>query len=397
MDDREQVYREALELHRLFRGKVSVECRVPLETAHDLALAYTPGVAEPCRRIAEDPDQVWMLTNRWNTVAVVSDGSAVLGLGDIGPEAGLPVMEGKCNLFKRFAAIDAYPLVLKSRDVDEIVSVVAALAPSLGGINLEDIAAPRCFAIEKALQERLDIPVFHDDQHGTAVIVLAGLMNALRLVGKSLEEARIVVNGIGAAGTAISRILLARGARHLLCCDRFGLMCDDDERLSGPQRDLAAATNPRRREGSLKEALVGADVFIGVSRPGLVTAEMIRSMADGAILFALANPVPEVFPDEALEAGAAVVATGRSDYPNQVNNCLGFPGIFRGALDAGARRVTEGMKLAAAEALAALVPEAELARDRILPSALDEGIVPAMAEAVARQARLEGICRQEHA
>lgn len=393
MSENDRIYREALELHRLFRGKIEVGCRVPLETAHDLALAYTPGVAEPCRRIAEEPDQVWSLTNRGNTVAVVSDGSAVLGLGDIGPEAGLPVMEGKCNLFRRFASIDAYPLVLDERDVDAVVAVVAALAPSFGGINLEDIAAPRCFEIERKLQERLSIPVFHDDQHGTAVIVLAGLMNALRFVGKSLSSARIVVNGIGAAGTAIVRILAARGARDLVCCDRFGVLSADDERLTLPQRELAAGTNPEGRFGSLKDALAGADVFVGVSRPGLVSSDMVRTMADGAVIFAMANPTPEIFPDEARSAGAAVVATGRSDFPNQVNNCLGFPAIFRGALDAGARRITEGMKLAAADALAALVGDEELGAERILPSALDERVVPAVARAVADQARAEGVCR----
>ncbi len=393
MSENDRIYREALELHRLFRGKIEVGCRVPLETAHDLALAYTPGVAEPCRRIAEDRDQVWSLTNRGNTVAVVSDGSAVLGLGDIGPEAGLPVMEGKCNLFKRFASIDAYPLVLDERDVDAVVAVVAALAPSFGGINLEDIAAPRCFEIERKLQERLSIPVFHDDQHGTAVIVLAGLMNALRFVGKNLHSARIVVNGIGAAGTAIVRILAARGARNVVCCDRFGVLSPDDERLTLPQRELAAGTNPEGRAGSLGDALVGADVFVGVSRPGLVSSDMVRTMADGAVIFAMANPTPEIFPDEARSAGAAVVATGRSDFPNQVNNCLGFPAIFRGALDAGAKRITEGMKLAAADALAALIDDEELGAERILPSALDDRVVPAVARAVADQARAEGVCR----
>lgn len=393
MTEKNDIYRESLELHRKNRGKIEVGYRVPLETAHDLSLAYTPGVAEPCRAIQETPEQVWELTSRWNTVAVVSDGSAVLGLGDIGPEASLPVMEGKCNLFKRFASIDAFPIILAERDIDRIVDAVAAIAPSFGGINLEDFGAPRCFEIEKKLQERLSIPAFHDDQHGTAVIVLAGLLNALRHVGKSLEEARIVMNGIGAAGTAISRMIMASGAQNLICCDRFGVMDADDERLSWAQRELARDTNPEGVTGDLKEALKGADVFVGVSRAGLVSAEMVAGMAPGAIVFAMANPTPEIFPDEARAAGAAVVATGRSDFPNQINNCLGFPGIFRGALDAGAMRITEGMKLAAAQALAGLVSSEDLSADYVIPSALDDRVVRSMAKAVAAKAREEGVCR----
>lgn len=393
MTEKNDIYRESLELHRKNRGKIEVGYRVPLETAHDLSLAYTPGVAEPCRAIQETPEQVWELTSRWNTVAVVSDGSAVLGLGDIGPEASLPVMEGKCNLFKRFASIDAFPIILAERDIDRIVDAVAAIAPSFGGINLEDFGAPRCFEIEKKLQERLSIPAFHDDQHGTAVIVLAGLLNALRHVGKSLEEARIVMNGIGAAGTAISRMIMASGAQNLICCDRFGVMDADDERLSWAQRELACDTNPEGVTGDLKEALKGADVFVGVSRAGLVSAEMVAGMAPGAIVFAMANPTPEIFPDEARAAGAAVVATGRSDFPNQINNCLGFPGIFRGALDAGAMRITEGMKLAAAQALAGLVSSEDLSADYVIPSALDDRVVRSMAKAVAAKAREEGVCR----
>lgn len=393
MTEKNDIYQEALELHRKNRGKIEVGCRIPLETAHDLSMAYTPGVAEPCRVIHEEPEKVWELTTRWNTVAVVSDGSAVLGLGDIGPEASLPVMEGKCNLFKRFAAIDAFPIILGERDIDRIVDAVAIIGPSFGGINLEDFGAPRCFEIERKLQERLSIPVFHDDQHGTAVIVLAGLLNALRYVGKSLETVRIVMNGIGAAGTAISRMIMASGAKKLICCDRFGIMDPDDERLSWAQRELARETNPEGVTGDLKAALKGADVFVGVSRAGLVTAEMVSGMAPGAIVFAMANPTPEIFPDEARDAGAAVVATGRSDFPNQINNCLGFPGIFRGALDSGAMRITEGMKLAAAKALAGLVSSEELSADYVIPSALDARVVKAMATAVADRARQEGVCR----
>lgn len=393
MTEKTDIYQESLELHRKNRGKIEVGYRIPLETAHDLSLAYTPGVAEPCRVIHENPEKVWELTSRWNTVAVVSDGSAVLGLGDIGPEASLPVMEGKCNLFKRFAGIDAFPIIVSERDIDKIVDAVAAIAPSFGGINLEDFGAPRCFEIEKKLQERLSIPAFHDDQHGTAVIVLAGLLNALRHVGKSLEDVRIVMNGIGAAGTAISRMIMASGARNIICCDRFGVMDADDERLSGAQRELARDTNPEGVTGDLKEALKGADVFVGVSRAGLVTKEMVEGMASGAIVFAMANPTPEIFPDEARAAGAAVVATGRSDFPNQINNCLGFPGIFRGALDSGAMRITEGMKLAAAQALAGLVSAEELSADYVIPSALDDRVVKAMGEAVARKAHEEGVCR----
>lgn len=393
MSENNDIYREALQRHEESRGKIAVGCRVPLETAHDLSLAYTPGVAEPCRAIHRDPARVWDLTTRWNTVAVVSDGSAVLGLGDIGPEASLPVMEGKCNLFKRFADIDAFPIILAERGIDRIVDTVAAIAPSFGGINLEDIGAPRCFEIERKLQERLNIPVFHDDQHGTAVIVLAGLLNALRFVGKSLEDVRIVMNGMGAAGTAICRMLMASGATDIVCCDRFGILEEGDERLSSAQRALARQTNPARQKGDLLEAMKGADVFVGVSRAGLVSPDMVSGMARDAVVFAMANPTPEIFPDEARAAGAAVVATGRSDFPNQINNCLGFPGIFRGALDAGATRITEGMKLAAAQALSGLVQNGELTTDYIIPSALDTRVVGTMASAVAARAREEGVCR----
>ena len=391
-ETRDDIYREAMEMHRKYRGKISVESRVPVETFHDLSLAYTPGVAEPCRVIEKDPSAVWELTNRSNCVAVVSDGSAVLGLGDIGPAAALPVMEGKCVLFKRFAGIDAFPLVVDERDPEALVELVARLAPSFGGINLEDISAPRCFDIEERLQERVTIPVFHDDQHGTAVIVLAGVLNALKLEGKTLGAARIVLSGMGAAGTAIVRMLASAGASNLVCCGRRGILDPEDPQASSVQRLLARETNPEGLRGDLSRALRGADVFIGVSKGGTVTRDMVASMAPGCAVFALANPVPEIFPEEARAGGAAIVSTGRSDFPNQVNNCLGFPGIFRGALDAGATRITEGMQRAAAEALAALVGE-DLTRERVIPSAFDPRVVPAVAAAVAQRAHQEGVCR----
>lgn len=394
MERKEPIYEEALALHREVRGKIEVTSRVRVEDRKDLSLVYTPGVAEPCRRIAENPSEVWSLTRRWNTVAVVSDGTAVLGLGDIGPQASIPVMEGKCNLFKRFADIDAFPIVLSTRDPDAIVEAVSAIAGSFGGINLEDIGAPRCFEIERKLQERVDIPVFHDDQHGTAVITMAGVLNALALTGRRIDKVRIAVNGIGAAGTAIIRLLLSSGATDIVPCGRRGILDPEDPRLSWAQAEVARDCNPRKMKGTLADALAGADVFIGVSQPGTVTGEMVRSMAPGAILFAMANPTPEIFPEEAKAYGAAVVATGRSDFPNQVNNCLGFPGIFRGALDAGATRITEGMKHAAAKALAGLVGS-DLSADCIIPSPLDPRVVPAVAGAVAERALKEGVCRAQ--
>lgn len=360
----------------------------------DLALVYTPGVAEACREIVRNPDSIYDITCKHNTVAVVTDGTAVLGLGDIGPHAGLPVMEGKCCLFKRFAGIDAFPICLQSKDPDVIVETVALLSPSFGGINLEDIAAPRCFEVERRLQERLDIPVFHDDQHGTAVIVLAGLWNALKVVGKDLKSAKIVVNGMGAAGVAIVKILLRSGATRLVCCDRYGILDAFDPRLNEEQRKIALSTNPQRLKGPLALALADADVFIGVSRPGVVTSEMVQSMAPNAILFALANPTPEIFPQEARAAGAAIIATGRSDFPNQVNNCLGFPGLFRGALDVRACCINEEMKLAAARALSSLITEKELNPQRILPEVMDSRVVPTIAEAVAAAARQSGVARK---
>jgi malate dehydrogenase (oxaloacetate-decarboxylating) len=386
------VYVRSMELHRVHRGKIRMESRVPIETMDDLALAYTPGVAQPCRAIEADPEEIYRLTSKGDWVAVVTDGTAVLGLGDIGPAAALPVMEGKCCLFKRFAGIDAFPICVDTADPAEFVETLARIGTSFGGINLEDISAPRCFEIERKLQDRMDIPVFHDDQHGTAVIVLAGLRNALSVTDRKIGAIRIVLNGIGAAGTAIARILIAAGAKNLVLCDRYGIMEPDDGRLTGPQRELAAETNPEGIRGDLTAALRGADAFVGISKAGLVTEEMVRSMRRG-VVFAMANPTPEIFPDLARAAGAAVVATGRSDFPNQVNNCLGFPGIFRGTLDVRARRVSEAMKLAASEALAALIPESELGPENILPRALDPRVVPAVAAAVALAARRDGLAR----
>ena len=367
--------------------------KCPLNDAHDLSVAYTPGVAEPCLKIQADPALSYAYTGRGNLVAVITDGSAVLGLGDIGPEAGMPVMEGKCALFKAFGGVDAVPLCVRTKEVDRFVETVALLAGSFGGINLEDIAAPRCFEIERRLKARCDIPVFHDDQHGTAVIVLAGLLNALKLAGKSLEEVRVVTSGAGAAGTAIIRLLCSVGLRNVIMTDIRGAVYEGRPDLTGDLLDMARQTNPEKRRGSLAEVLPGADVFIGVSAPGVLKREMVRTMAKNAIVFACANPTPEIFPEEALAAGALVAATGRSDYPNQVNNVLAFPGIFRGALDAGAREINDEMKLAAAHALAALIPENELSPTNILPAALDPRVCPAVAAAVAEAARRSGAVR----
>ncbi|EHM10701.1 malic enzyme [Thermanaerovibrio velox DSM 12556] len=389
------VYQRSVELHRAHRGKVSVESRVPLETREDLSLAYTPGVAEPCRLIEKDPDEAYQMTSKGSTVAVVTDGSAVLGLGDIGPLAALPVMEGKCCLFKRFAGLDAFPLCVDERDPDAFVDAVAKVSVSFGGINLEDISAPRCFEIEEKLQDRLDIPVFHDDQHGTAVVVAAGLLNALKLRGTPIQGCRIVMNGIGAAGSAIAEMLMHLGARDLVLCDRYGVMDPSDERLSHRQRELAARTNPAGVKGDLSEALKGAEVFIGVSKGGLLDQASIRSMGDRPVVFAMANPTPEIFPQEAKAAGAFVVATGRSDFPNQVNNCLGFPGIFKGALAVRARRINLEMKLAAAMAIAAVVQDS-LEVDRIIPDPLDPRVVPAVAGAVADAAVKTRVARVSH-
>ncbi|MDR1874630.1 MAG: NAD-dependent malic enzyme [Synergistaceae bacterium] len=385
---------KSLAAHRAAKGKLVTGSKMPVESMEDLSLAYTPGVAEPCREIVRNPEAVYEVTSKWNLVAVITDGSAVLGLGDIGPEASLPVMEGKSVLFKRFADIDSFPLALRTQDVDTIVETAWLLTPGLGGINLEDISAPRCFEIERKLQARCDIPVFHDDQHGTAVISLAGLLNALKIVDRKLPDVKIVMNGAGAAGTAICKFLMSAGAKNVILCDRGGAIYKGRETGMNPSKEeLANTTNPERERGSLADVLKGADVFMGVSAPDTVSGDMVKTMAKNSILFAMANPTPEIFPDVARAAGAAVVATGRSDFPNQVNNCLGFPGIFRGALDVRAKCVNEEMKLAAAHALAALVSSAELSAEYILPRALDSRVVPAVAKAVAEAARKTGVAR----
>ena len=382
--------KESLKKHAEWRGKIETKVRVAVDSAEALSLAYTPGVVAPCLAIRDDPEMSYELTRRWNTVAVVTDGTAVLGLGDIGPEASMPVMEGKCALFKAFGGVDAIPICVDSRDVEEFVSAVRLISKSFGGINLEDISAPRCFEIEKRLKSCLDIPVFHDDQHGTAVIVLAGLMNALKVVGKRPEDVKVVTSGAGAAGVAIARLLMAVGLRNVILTDRHGAILEGREHLNPVKEEMARLTNPGRERGKLADVIRGADVFIGVSAPGRLTQEMIRSMSDRAIVFACANPTPEIFPDEAAAAGAAVVSTGRSDFPNQVNNVLCFPGIFRGALDVRAREINDTMKIAAARALAALVPEGELRCDRILPAAFDPRVCDAVATAVREAALSSG-------
>ena len=384
---------KALLAHENWRGKLDIVPKCPITNAEELAIAYTPGVAEPCLRIRDDVELSYQYTGRGNLVAVVTDGSAVLGLGDIGPEAGMPVMEGKCALFKAFGGVNAIPLCIRSHDVDEIVNTVALLAGSFGGVNLEDISAPRCFEIERRLKERCDIPIFHDDQHGTAVITLAGLMNALRLVGKKLEDITVVTSGAGAAGTAIVRLLISLGLKNVIMCDRKGAIYEGREGLNPEKADIARLTNREKKAGSLAEVIRGADVFIGVSAPGALTREMVSTMARDAIIFACANPTPEIFPDEAKAGGARVVATGRSDFPNQVNNVLAFPGIFRGALDARARDINDEMKLAAARALATLVSDDELCEDYVLPAAFDPRVGPAVAKAVAQAARDSGVAR----
>ncbi len=368
--------------------------RCPIENREDLSLAYTPGVASPCLAIREDPERSFLLTRRANLVAVVTDGSAVLGLGDIGPEAGMPVMEGKCALFKRFAGVDAFPLCVKSKDVEEIVRTVYLLSGSFGGINLEDIAAPRCFEIERRLQELCDIPVFHDDQHGTAIVVAAALLNALKVVGKMPDSARVVINGAGSAGIAIARHLLRMGFSRIVMVEKTGILCEGDPTDNPAHREISSLTNRERLRGTLADALCGADVFIGVSAPGVLKGEMIERMAKDPVVFPMANPVPEILPEEAYAAGAALVGTGRSDYPNQINNLLAFPGIFRGALDCRARRIDDGMKAAASYALASLIPEEELSRERIIPDAFDPRVVPAVAEAVRTAARKSGAARR---
>ena len=377
------IAQESLRLHEQWQGKLETVPKMRIETREDLALAYTPGVAEPCRKIAENPSDAYKYTTKANTVAVVSDGSAVLGLGNIGPAAAMPVMEGKCALFKTFGGVNAVPLCLDTQDVDEIVETVKRLAPSFGGINLEDISAPRCFEIERRLIDELDIPVFHDDQHGTAIVVLSGVINALRLTGKQKETCRVVVNGAGSAGIAIAKLLLNYGFRNLILCDKCGIINLRSEGINEAQRAMLATTNLNDEEGALADAMRDADIFVGVSAPGIVSADMVKSMNSDAILFAMANPTPEIFPDVARAAGARVVGTGRSDFPNQINNVVAFPGIFKGALESRATRITEQMKLAAAEALAALVSDDELSEDFIMPEPFDPRAVEAVAAAVA--------------
>ena len=384
--------KESLRLHYEWKGKLEMIPRAAVDSKDALSLAYTPGVAQPCLEIQKDVSKSYELTRRWNTVAVVTDGSAVLGLGDIGPEAGMPVMEGKCVLFKAFGGVDAIPLCVRSKDVDEIVNTVALLAGSFGGVNLEDIAAPRCFEIERKLKERCDIPIFHDDQHGTAVITLAGLTNALKVVGKKLEDVKIVVNGAGAAAISITKLLLSAGAKNITLCDRKGAIYAGRDGLNWIKEEMAQVTNPAKKVGSLADVLVGADVFIGVSAPNSVTTDMIKTMNKDAIVFACANPTPEIFPDDAKAGGAAVISTGRSDYPNQINNVLAFPGIFRGALDARASDINDAMKIAAAHALADLVGD-DLSADYIIPAAFDPRVANAVAAAVKQAAYDSGVAR----
>ena len=384
--------KESLRLHGEWKGKIEMVTRVPVKTKDDLSLAYTPGVAQPCLEIQKDPSKSYELTRRWNMAAVITDGSAVLGLGDIGPEAGMPVMEGKCVLFKAFGDVDAFPICVKTKDVDEFVETVYNISGSFGGINLEDIAAPRCFEIERKLKEKCDIPIFHDDQHGTAVITLAGLTNALKVVGKKKEDVKVVTSGAGAAAIAITKLLLSAGFRDITMCDRKGAIYQGREGLNWIKTEMAEATNLSRKAGTLADMLMGADVFIGVSAPNTVTTEMVKTMNKDAIIFACANPTPEIFPDAAKAGGARVISTGRSDYPNQINNVLAFPGIFRGAFDVRTSDINEEMKVAAAEALAGLVGD-ELSEDYIIPAAFDPRVGPAVAKAVAEAARRSGVAR----
>ena len=389
------VYEKALELHEKKQGKISVISKVEVNNREDLSLAYSPGVAEPCRKIAANKNDVYKYTAKGHIVAVITDGTAVLGLGDIGPEAALPVMEGKCVLFKEFGGVDAFPICLDTKDPEEIIRTVKLLAPGLGGINLEDISAPRCIEIERRLKEELDIPVFHDDQHGTAIVVVAGLINALKVVNKKVEDIKVVVNGAGAAGSSIIKLLLNLGVKNVIAVDRHGILRrSDKEKYDFSKKELAEITNETDMKGGLKEAIVGADVFVGVSAPNVLSKEMVKTMNRDAIVFAMANPTPEIMPEDALEAGAAIVGTGRSDYPNQINNVLVFPGLFKGALRAKAKKITEEMKLAAAHGLAGLLKEEELTKEYIIPDAFDPRVSEAVAQAVEKLAKEQGICRE---
>lgn len=384
---------ESLKKHYEWKGKIKVITDIPVKTSEDLSLAYTPGVAQPCLEIQKDVNKSYELTRRWNLCAVVTDGTAVLGLGDIGPEAGMPVMEGKCVLFKAFGDVDAFPLCIKSKDVDEIVNTIYLLSGSFGGVNLEDIAAPRCFEIERKLKEKCDIPIFHDDQHGTAIVVLSGLINALKVVGKDKEKVKVVVNGPGSAGIAVSKLLLSYGFKNLTLCNREGIMNENSKDLNWAQKEMLEVTNPDHKTGTLKDALVGADIFLGFSGPNMVTEEMVRSMNKDAIIFACANPTPEIFPDEAKKGGAKVISTGRSDFPNQINNVLVFPGLFRGAFDVRAKDINEEMKMAAAVAIANLIADDEVNEDNIIPKAFDPRVKEVVAKAVADAARRTGVAR----
>ena len=385
--------KESLKLHNDWKGKIEVNATVPVKTKQDLSLAYTPGVAQPCLEIQKDVDKSYELTRRWNLVAVVTDGTAVLGLGDIGPEAGMPVMEGKCVLFKAFGDVDAFPLCVKSKDVDSIVETVYQISGSFGGVNLEDIAAPRCFEIEEKLKARCDIPIFHDDQHGTAVVTAAAMINAMKLTGRRLEDQEVVVSGAGAAGVAVTRLLMSMGLRNVILCDSKGAIYEGREGLNPFKQQMAALSNREMKKGSLEDVIKGADVFIGVSAPGIVSEEMVKSMNSEPIIFAMSNPVPEIMPDLAKKAGASVVGTGRSDFPNQINNVLAFPGIFRGALDVRASDINDDMKIAAAYALANLVSDDELSAEHVIPAPFDEGVGSTVAQAVAQAARKSGVAR----
>lgn len=385
------IYEKALKFHEEKRGKLEICSRTPIKDSQDLSLAYTPGVAEPCREIYKNPSKAYLYTRKWNTVAVISDGTAVLGLGDIGPLASLPVMEGKSILFKEFGDVDAFPIVLDTKDVDEIVNTIVRISPSLGGINLEDISAPRCFEIEKRLKEKLDIPVFHDDQHGTAIVVLSGIINALKIVNKKLENLKIVINGAGSAGTAICKLLLSSGVKNIVMCDINGIIHKEADLKNNALKELSQITNPNNETGSLSNAMKGADIFIGVSAPNIVSKEMVASMNKDSILFAMANPTPEIFPEDAIEAGALIVGTGRSDYPNQINNVLAFPGVFRGALDVRAKEINEEMKVAAAYAIANAISDDELRPDNIIPKAFDLNVQNLVAEAVKNAAIRTGV------